>query len=142
MSRIIQTGDTPAKRRQTAIRSGAEVLRLLAERPVFDDESRDMAAFLVVNLRNIYKSIDESAQAWDERNYWKKSEALRAKWRWSHLAANELEKLLLKKKWDEIPPALIRLIPHFNGVTISTITRNSDWWVGAYSALQRASAKS
>ncbi len=138
MSRIIQTGDTPAKRRQAAIRSAAEVLRLLAERPVFDEESQDMAAFLVFNLRDIYATIDESAQVWDERNYWKKSEALRAKWRWSHLAANELEKLLIRRKWDEVPPALIKLIPHFSGVTINTITRDSDWWVGAYRALERA----
>ncbi len=141
MSRIIQTGETPAKRRQTAIRSSAEVLRLLAERPMFDEESQDMTAFLVFNLRDIYKSIDESAQAWDDRNYWKKSEALRAKWRWSHLAANELEELLLGRKWDEIPTALIQLIPHFNGVTINAITRNSDWWCGAYKALTRASEK-
>lgn len=142
MSRVIQTGETPAKRRQMALRSAAEVLRLLAERPRFDEESQDMSAFLVFNLREIYKTIDESAQVWDERNYWKKSEALRAKWRWSHLAANELEDLLLKRRWEEVPPVLIGLIPHFSGVTINTITRDSDWWCGAYRALERAASES
>lgn len=124
------------------MRSAAEVLRLLAERPTFDEESQDMAAFLVHNLREIYKTIDESAQVWDERNYWKKSEALRAKWRWSHLAANKLEKLLLARRWADVPPALIELVPHFSGVTINTITRDSDWWVGAYRALERGAPES
>lgn len=138
MGRVIQTGDTPAKRRQAAMRSIAEVLRLLAERPSFDDESRDMAAFVVFNLREIYRTIDESAQSWDERNYWRKSEALRAKWRWAHLVADQLEAALLARRWDEVPPILIGMLPHFNSVTINSITRDSDWWVGAYRALKQA----
>ena len=139
MGRVINTGDTPAKRRSAAMRSAAEVLRLLAERPDFDDESRDMAAFLAVNLRDIHQTIEDSAQAWDERNYWRKSEALRAKWRWSRLAADQLEELLLAERWEDIPLALISLIPHFSGITINTITRDADWWVGAYRALKRSS---
>lgn len=99
-----------------------------------------MTAFLVFNLRDIYKTIDESAQTWDERNYWRKSEALRAKWRWSHLKAAELESLILKNRWDDVPPVLIDLIPHFSGVTINTVTRDSDWWCGAYRALQKSAA--
>src|SRR5690625_2737616 len=138
MGRVIQTGDTPAKRRSAAMRSAAEVLRLLAERPAFDDESRDMTAFLASNLRSIHETIEESAQAWDDRNYWRKSEALRAKWRWSRLAAEQLVELLLAERWDVIPPALISLIPQFSGITINAITRDADWWVGAYRALKKS----
>ncbi len=135
MARIISTGDTAAKRRRAHIRSCAEVIRLLATRSGFDDESKDMSAFLVFNLRGIYKSIDESAHAWDDRNYWKKSEALRHKWRWSRLAADRLEELVVAGKWQLIPTLLIDLIPHFSDVNIQTITRGPDWWVGARTAL-------
>lgn len=135
MSRIINTGDSAAKRRRAHIRSCAEVLRLLAMRDGFDDEAKDMSAFFVFCLRGIYVSIDESAQAWDDRNYWKKSEALRQKWRWSALAADELEELIVTGKWQLIPPLLIGLIPHFADVNVQTITRGSDWWVGARTAL-------
>lgn len=137
MSRIIATGETAAKRRHAHIRSCAEVLRLLAERPRFDEEARDMAAFFVLNLRGIYDTIDESAQAWDERNYWKKAETLRDKWRWSRSAADELEILIRANRWDEVPPLLIGLIPHFGDVTIASITRDADWWCGALKALKR-----
>lgn len=136
MSRLIKT-DTAAKKRHEQMRSSAEVIRMLAEKPSFDDEAKDMCAFLVFNLRGIYKTIDESAAAWDERNYWKKAEKLRHDWRWSRLAADELEKRILSNRWSSVPDYLISLIPHFSGISISTITRDPDWWCGALKALRR-----
>ncbi len=137
MGRIISTGDTAAKRRRAHIRSCAEVLRLMASRDSFDDEAKDMAAFLVFNLRGIYVTIEESARSWDDRNYWKKSEALRQKWRWSELVADELQELVVAEKWQLVPPLLIELIPHFADVNIQSVTRSSDWWAGARRALKR-----
>lgn len=137
MTRIIKTGQTPAKRRHAHMRSCAEVLRLLAQRNGFDEEAKDMLAFLVFNLRDIYKTIDESARAWDDRNYWKKAEGLREKWRWSRVAGDKLEKLIRNKDWHEIPVFLLTLIPHFQSITITAVTRDSDWWCGAYRALMR-----
>jgi hypothetical protein len=137
MARIIETGETPARKRHAHLRSCAEVLRLLAQRPAFGAEERDMAAFLVFSLRGIWQTIDESANAWDDRNYWKKSEALREKWRWSRTAADQLEAHLLAGHWHAVPPLLISLIPHFHDITITTLTRDADWWCGAYQALQK-----
>ena len=135
MARIIQTGDTPAKRRNANMRSCAEVLRLLAQRASFDDEAKDMTAFLIFNLREIYKIIDESAQAWDERNYWKKAEGLREKWRWTRIIADKLTKLVVANKWQRVPEAMFELIPHFQSITIVKLTRDADWWMGAHAAL-------
>ncbi len=137
MARIIQTGETPAKVRNANMRSCAEVLRLLAQRNGFDTEAQDMIAFLVFNLRGIYKSIDESALAWDDRNYWKKAENLREKWRWSRIAAEKLTKLVRAERWDAIPEVLVGLIPYFSSITIVQLTRDADWWVGAHSALRK-----
>ncbi len=139
MGRLISTGETPAKRRNAHMRSCAEVLRMLATRAVFDDEAKDMCAFLVFNMRGIYQTIDESAQAWNDRNYWKKAEALRQTWRWADLSSRELEELVRSGKWQLVPPLLIQLIPHFQQVNVQTITRTPDWWVGAYRALLRES---
>ncbi len=137
MARLIQTGDTPAKRRHAHMRSCAEVLRLLAQRPAFDEEAKDMAAFLVFNLRDIYQIIDESAQTWDEKGYWRKAEKLRDDWRWAHLAAQELDAMIRQQQWQALPMKLIELVPHFSGVTVTTITRDADWWCGALRALLR-----
>ncbi|MCB0720362.1 MAG: hypothetical protein KDD65_18090 [Bacteroidetes bacterium] len=135
MARLIQTGDTPAKERNKNMRTGAEILRLLAQRPEFDEEAHDMVSYLVFCLRDIYRTIDESANAWDERTYWKKAEGLRHKWRWARIAADELEKLVRADNWYEVPHYLISLIPHFSGITVTSITRDSDWWCGAHRAL-------
>jgi len=130
-------GDTSANRRRQAMRSCAEVLRLLALRQQVDTEARDMIAFLAFNLRIIYQTIEESAAAWDDRNYWRKAEKLRHQWRWSKQTAQKLEQLLINQQWEDIPPVLISLIPYFEHITIDRLTRNSDWWCGAYSALLR-----
>jgi hypothetical protein len=140
MGRIIDTGSTPAKRRRAHERSCAEVLRRLAERPKWDSEGRDMAAFLVFSLRGIYRTIDESAEAWDDRNYWRKAEGLRDKYRWAHIAAEDLEKLVIAGRWDEVPDVLIGLVVHLSHVKITAVTRDADWWVGAYRALTREAA--
>ncbi len=140
MARLIKTGDTPAKKRHAHMRSCAEALRLLAKRSAFDDEARDMTAFVVFNLRGIYATIDDSAQVWEERRYWKKAEALRETWRWSHTAADRLERLVLADQWDRVVPLLLELVPRFNGITISSITRNADWWCGALRALKEEAA--
>ena len=119
------------------MRSCAEVLRLLAQRPAFGAEEKDMVAFLVFCLRGIASTIEESAQAWDDRNYWKKAEGLRERWRWARVAAKRLERFVERDSWDRVPGFLVTLIPHFAGISITTITRDADWWCGAHRALQR-----
>ena len=136
MARLIKT-DTPAKKRHEQLRSSAEVLRLLAQKSAFDDEAKDMCAFLVFNFRGIYKTIEESAQAWDERNYWKKAEKLRHDWRWSRIAAEELEQMIVTNQWSAVPDYLISLIPHFAAISVSAVTRDADWWCGALKALRQ-----
>lgn len=146
MSRIINVGDTSAKRRNAHLRSCAEVLRLLAQHPSlasghFDDEAKDMMAFLVFSLHGIEETIETSAQAWDDRNYWRKSEKLRDDWRWTHKTANQLEALMLNGRWMELPPLLIEIVPRFHAVTITKMMRDSDWWVGAYRVMIKKASK-
>ena len=146
MSRIIRAGDTPATRRHAHRRSAAEALRLLATRPAladgyFDAEAKDLVAFLAVHLRGIGVTIEGSAQAWDDRNYWKKAEALRDEWRWAPRAAGDIEALVVGEQWADVVPALVGLIPRFADVSITTVTRDADLWVGAHRALVRRVAK-
>lgn len=96
-----------------------------------------MTAFLVFNLRDIYKTIDESAHAWDERNYWKKAEGLREKWRWSRIIADKLTKIIHANKWEAVPEIMMELYPQFQGITIVKLTRDADWWVGALHAIEK-----
>lgn len=145
MSRIIHTGDTPGKRRHAHMRSCAEALRSLAQRPAladghFDTEAKDLTAFLVLNLQGIRETIEDSAQSWEDRGYWDKAEKLRARWRWSRFAADELAACVVEDRWDEVTPLLMNLVPRFQKVTVATMTRDADWWCGAARALKRRAA--
>jgi hypothetical protein len=140
MARVIHTGETPATRRHRHRRSCAEALRLLAQRDLdagLDREARDMVAFVVWNLYGIYRTIEDSANTWDDKGYWRKAEALRERWRWAQTAARELEALIRENAWTDVPPALVALVPRFQDVTVRSITRNADWWCGAERALLR-----
>ena len=142
MARIIHAGDTPAKRRRAHTRASAEALRLLAGRPAladgdFDAEARDLVAYLALHLRGIGETIEASAQAWDDRNYWRKSEKLRADYRWAPQGADALESLAVAGAWGEVVPVLLSLVPRFSDVTIAAMTRDADHWVGAHRALVR-----
>ena len=137
MARVINT-QTPAKARHEHMRSCAGDDTIYGGLdPAFDDEAKDMCAFLVFNLRDIYRIIDESAQSWDDRNYWKKSEKLRHDWRWARIAADEVEARIVDSRWSEMPEYLISLVPRFDSISVSSVTRNADWWCGALRALQR-----
>ena len=142
MARIIHAGDTPAKRRRAHTRAAAEAIRLLATRPAladgyFDAEAKDLVAYLALHLRGIGETIEEAAQAWDDRNYWRKSEKLRADYRWAPQGAAELEALVVAEDWGGVVPALLSLVPRFSDVTIAKMTRDADHWVGAHRALVR-----
>lgn len=145
MARLLRTGDTPARRRRAHVRSCAEVLRLLAQNPAlgrghFDAEAKDQVAFLVFQLRGLHATIEASAEAWDDRDYWRKAEALRAKYRWARRAADDLAALALADRWAEVPDRLLALVPAFADVTVQQVTRNADWWCGALRALRREAA--
>ena len=146
MGRIIHAGDTPAKRRRQSERSCAEALRALAAKPalasgVWDPESKDLAAFLAHALREIGETIEGSAQAWDDRNYWKKAEKLRADWRWAPHTARDMEAALLAGNWPALTDLLVSLIPRFAHVNVGRQLRDADWWAGAFRALQKRAAK-
>jgi len=146
VTRIIHAGDTPAKRRRAHTRASAEALRLLAQRPglaagVFDAEAKDLVAYLALHLRGIGETIEDAAQSWDDRNYWRKSEKLRADYRWAPQTADALEALAVAGDWEAVVPELLGLVPQFSDVSISKLTRDADHWVGAYRALCRRAEK-
>lgn len=134
MSRVVNV-DGPGKARSQLMRTGAEVIRLLSQKSGLDDEARDMAALLVYCLRGIDSGIDESAAAWEKRDYWVKAEQFRARWAWAGKAGRELQSLVLSENWERLPAVLAGLLPHFTDIRIVKLTRHAGLWQGAYDRL-------
>ncbi|NWF68656.1 MAG: hypothetical protein HXY40_06195 [Chloroflexi bacterium] len=134
MGRVINP-DTTGKRRNQLMRSSAEMLRMLTQKTSIDDESKDMLAALVYNLREIDAGIEQSAEAWEKRDYWMKAEELRRRWTWPGYMAGQLSSVLVEDKWEALPQIMVKLLPHFADIKITKITSKEGLWLGSYKRL-------
>ncbi|HLV36312.1 MAG TPA: hypothetical protein VKY59_14390 [Spirillospora sp.] len=136
MSRVINT-DSAGKRRNQNMRTGAELLRRLSQKTTIDEEAQDMVALLVYCLREIDEGIDESARAWEKRDYWMKAEEFRQRWHWAGTMADELQDMIFQDDWQRMPEMMVRLLPHFSDIKINKFMRKPDLWSGSYERLMR-----
>ena len=136
MGRVINP-DNPGKHRNQLMRTSAEILRRLSQKQNVDDDVRDMVAMLVFCFRDIDEGIDQSAQAWEKRDYWVKAEEFRQRWQWAGQMADNLSSIVLCDRWDLLPPTMVKLFPYFADIKITKFTRDENLWKGAYERLVR-----
>ena len=134
MSRVIAT-DSVGKRRRQLRRAIAEALRRLAHKTTFDAESQDLAALIVFSLRRLEEGVDQTATAWEKRDYYLKADRFRLEWEWLEETSYALESALLLGQWDQVPQILATLYPRFADITIARYTSSPDLWEGAYQRL-------
>ncbi len=137
MSRIVSTGGTPASQRNGLRRAIAEILRRLAAKGEIDAEARDMLAFIVLALRGIQNNIDQSASAWEKRDYYLKADQFRREWNWVPGAADRLQAVLRSERWNDLPAELAQLTSRFADVRVVQFTKPTTLWEGAYQRLAR-----
>lgn len=134
MSRVINT-DNPGKIRNQALRTCAEILRRLSQKPTLDDEAKDMLAQLYFSLRTISDTIEHSSEVWEKRNYWMKAEELRRAWDWVYKTQSDVEHLIRNNDWSGFPAILAALFQHVGSIKIKKFTRSSEDWAGSYQKL-------
>ena len=93
-------------------------IRKLMQKGQPDRESLDMAAFVVLALERIEESVDNSATAWEKRDYWLKADRFRMEWGWTQPIRLALEKAVLAKDWSTIPSELILVAQNFGKVEV------------------------
>ena len=133
---VINTDSTGKQRNQT-MRTVAEILRRLSQKQVVDDEVRNMTAMLVYCLREIEAGIDQSATAWEKRDYWVKSEELRQRWMWVGDMADQLRSMIYLEQWTLLPPIMLKLLPRVADIKIIKMTRDVTLWDGVYDKLMQ-----
>ncbi len=138
MSRVINVAN-PGKRRNTARRTIAELLRRLMLQHELNEETKDMVAALVLNLREIAATIETTTEAWEKRDYYLKADRFRLEWEWVAPAAQSLEDLVLQERWESLPQALADLAPRFADIRVAKMTRSPSAWRGSYALLLQQS---
>ena len=131
MGRVVNT-NAPAKRRNHLMRTIAEILRGLSQKKGVDDEVKDMVAMIILALREIDETVGESVKAWEKRNYYKKADDFQEKWWWTQAHRPALEKVLLENKWEDLPQAMLKLLPYFSDIEINKAMRSESDWHGSY----------
>jgi hypothetical protein len=134
MSRVINVNN-PTKIRNQHRRTIAEIVRRLSEKSAIDSETKDMAAMLVYLLRDIAAGVEQSAQAWEKRDYWLKAERFLREWSWTGETAANLEDIIRNQAWDLLPRLIVELYPRVADIQIKSMTRRPETWQGAYRKL-------
>jgi len=134
MSRVINT-DSPGKIRSQLRRTIAEILRHLMFKREIDEEARDMAAALVFSLRGIAETVEQTVEAWENRDYFMKADRFRLEWEWVSPAAKRLKEVVVNNRWEELPRELAALVPYFGDIRIAKMTRPPETWKASYRLL-------
>jgi hypothetical protein len=134
VSRLIN-GPNPGTERNQLRRTVAEALRHLMSKKQFDEESKDLVALIVYSLRGITEGIEQSARAWEKRDYFVKADKFRMDWAWAEKYANKLEVIMRGELWGELPVALAELAEKFSDITITKFVRAEALWKGRYRQL-------
>lgn len=134
MGRVINTNE-PGKRRSYEMRTIAEILRALGQKRTVDEEVKDMTATVVLCLRAVTATVEESVQAWEKRNYWKKADDFQEQWYWASQTADQIETMIRNEKWEDLPTIMMKLFPRVADIEINKLMRGDEHWVGNYARL-------
>ena len=134
MGRLI-TVDSTGTERQRLRRTIAEALHRLVAKRTLDEEAKDLAALIVLALREIDVGVERSATVWDKRHYYIKADHLRNEWGWASRYAERMAVIITVGDWARLPTVLAELVPRFSDVHVAKLTRSENLWRGAYAKL-------
>ncbi len=134
MSRVVNP-NAPGKVRNRLKRGIALALREMLREPEPNNRVRDMAAFIVLALDGIVKTVDETTAAWEKRDYWVKADRFRMEWDWAGRLAAEMRPMVLAQDWDAISQFVVKLYQYVGDEKISERHRMGQPWLAAWEEL-------
>jgi len=134
LGRVIST-ENLATERNRLLKAMALALREMAKKSSYDEESRDLAAFLVLALDNVAESIERSVLPWEKRGYWVNADRFRMEWAWAESLRTKMRAAVNTEKPEEIAMAASTLSDKLKGVKVSERHRLGSPWHGAWAQL-------
>lgn len=116
----------------------AELLAHIARKGISgeqDDELRDMLATVVIVLRDIAETVEQTVLAWEKRNYWLKADRFRIQWEWAATEAERLSLLMKASDTEGATRALLPLLPKVSNIRIVRNKSDPALWRGALQRL-------
>jgi hypothetical protein len=135
LGRIIRT-ENLATERNRMMKAMAVTLRELTKQSGFNNDTRDLAAFLVLALDAISESIERSVLPWEKRDYWVKADRFRMDWAWVEPLRKQLRQAVLDESLDAIAVGAATLSGKLKDITVGEKHRLGSPWQGAWKELQ------
>jgi len=100
-----------------------------------DEHTRDLAAYIVLALEQIFKTIDISVSAWEKRGYWVKADRFRMEWIWTESLGSHLQKALLAEDWPAVAMTSAQVAEKLREVDVPKRHKLGTPWVGAWNKM-------
>lgn len=137
MSRIIKL-DGVGKQRKRLTREVVLAVRELMRQEEFNDETRDLAAFIAINLEAIHQTIDLTVTPWEKRDYWIKADRFRLEWAWSGSLAAAMREAILNDDWGTVALISAKAGQKLNKVEVPKRHRLGEPWHGAWEEFEKS----
>ena len=137
LSRIIKL-DGVGKQRKKLTREVVLAIRELMRLEEVNTETRDLSAFIALNLEAIYQTIDLTVAAWEKRDYWVKADRFRMEWAWSGKLAGEMGEAIRKDDWQAVALISAKAAQKLNKVQVPQRHRLGEPWHGAWEEFKKS----
>jgi len=81
LGRVVHTTN-PTRQRAAILKRMAALLKDYPPAAKTSLGEPEIAASLVISLQEIRDSVNQTAEAWEKRDYWVKADAFRRQWNW------------------------------------------------------------
>ncbi len=137
MTRIINL-DGVGKQRKRLTREVVLAVRELVRQGEVTDETKDLAAFIAMNLQAIYETIDLTVAAWEKRDYWVKADRFRLEWAWSGKLAEQMREAIKNEDWQTIALTSAEAGQKLHKVQVPKRHRMGEPWHGAWAEFNKS----
>ncbi len=137
MTRIIKINGV-GKQRKKLTREVVLAIRELMRLEEVNTQTRELAAFIALNLEAIYQTIDLTVAAWEKRDYWVKADRFRMEWAWSGKLAGEMGEAIRKDDWQAVALISAKAAQKLNKVQVPQRHRLGEPWHGAWEEFKKS----
>jgi hypothetical protein len=131
LGRVIKL-ESAGKDRKKLVKEIVISIRELIKQSRFDENSRDIAAFIALALEAISETIEISVVAWEKRGYWVKADRFRLEWTWAGQLGTEMRQAVRSEDWNRIGQTAINVAQKLKMVNVSVRHHLGTPWVGAW----------
>ncbi len=135
MARIINP-ESAGKDRIRLTKATVLAIRELMRQASPDEQTRDLAAFIVLAMKEIAETIDPTVETWEKRGYWVKADRFRMDWDWCNSLGGKMRLATLAEDWASVAQLAVQVAMKLGNVKVAKNHRLGTPWTGAWNRLQ------